>query len=121
MSFDDDDAATALEEFSDERTVRVSVPVLSVASTITDRTSPPGERDEPILLVVAGSEAGRVYPLTAKPMFVIGRGADCDLRFEDGKLSRKHAFLLRAGGDVVFEDAGSTNGCFVNDRRVPLA
>jgi len=50
--------------------------------------------------------------------FVIGRGDDCDLPLADGTVSRHHAVLSSAGDRVTLRDQGSSNGTFVNGRRV---
>ncbi|HEX6280202.1 MAG TPA: FHA domain-containing protein [Pyrinomonadaceae bacterium] len=57
--------------------------------------------------------------------FVIGRHSDCDLSIPDGRLSRTHAEIDRAGEIWEISDAGSSNGTEVNGNpvfeRVPLA
>jgi len=62
-------------------------------------------------------ESGVVYMLTA-PRIVVGRGKNCDLVVSESYVSGRHA-LLRLGPELtVVEDSGSTNGVFVNGRRV---
>jgi hypothetical protein len=63
---------------------------------------------------------GRVVPL-ASDRVVIGRSRECDIRIDDGNVSRRHAELSRSedastGWAVV--DLGSTNGTEVNGRRI---
>ncbi|MDP9221098.1 MAG: FHA domain-containing protein [Actinomycetota bacterium] len=65
----------------------------------------------------AGAETGAELPLT-KPVTVVGRGADCDVRLDDPGVSRRHAELRLSGPAVVLVDLGSTNGTSVNDERV---
>ena len=49
---------------------------------------------------------------------MVGRSADADIRVFDDAASRQHAVVVREGDDYVVQDLGSTNGTFVNGRRV---
>ncbi|MEM1013835.1 MAG: FHA domain-containing protein [Planctomycetota bacterium] len=49
---------------------------------------------------------------------VIGRREDCGLRIPLGDVSRKHCQLVCDGQSVLVQDLGSSNGTFVNNRRV---
>jgi pSer/pThr/pTyr-binding forkhead associated (FHA) protein len=49
---------------------------------------------------------------------VVGRSAESGLRLIEGSPSRRHAQLNLADGSVFVEDLGSTNGTYVNDRRI---
>lgn len=51
----------------------------------------------------------------------IGRDPDCDVRLEGSETSRIHAELRRDGGQVIVRDRDSTNGVWVNGRRVTEA
>jgi len=73
------------------------------------------------LVVYAGSQLGRVFPL--RPGFnVLGRSPQVDLPLLDEEVSRQHARLsVEARGDqveIILEDLGSTNGTFVNGSSV---
>jgi len=60
----------------------------------------------------------RVYPLNGF-MKEIGRLAECDIHLlDDARVSRRHARLDWDGSGWVVVDAGSTNGLFVNGKRV---
>ena len=49
---------------------------------------------------------------------VIGRAADADLIVPDASVSRRHARLRRRGQELDVADLGSSNGTFVNGRRI---
>jgi pSer/pThr/pTyr-binding forkhead associated (FHA) protein len=50
---------------------------------------------------------------------VFGRAQGCDVVLEgDGTASGRHARVFHRNGTVLIEDLGSTNGTFVNGRRV---
>jgi sigma-B regulation protein RsbU (phosphoserine phosphatase) len=53
-----------------------------------------------------------------KDSISIGRLSDVDLVVQDRFLSRHHARLYREGGHFWIEDLHSSNGTWVNDRRV---
>lgn len=72
-----------------------------------------------VLRGVSGTAFGRVYPLVGAT--TIGRAAECTLRIDDVNLSRLHARLVPNDAGLWIEDAGSTNGCFINGRRVQAA
>lgn len=48
----------------------------------------------------------------------IGRGADCEMRLADERISTRHCRLLRRGDAWWIEDLGSTNRTFVNSEPV---
>jgi pSer/pThr/pTyr-binding forkhead associated (FHA) protein len=73
----------------------------------------------PIRLVAEGGPYdGRVYELSATEV-AVGRAVDNDVVLDDPSLSRKHARLIRRGpGQIEVEDLGSSNGTFVNERKI---
>ena len=48
----------------------------------------------------------------------VGRAADNDLRLDGLQISNHHARFARENGSVAVEDAGSTNGVYVNGERI---
>src|SRR6266576_371780 len=71
-----------------------------------------------LLSISSGPEAGRSVEVSSD-RFVIGRDEGANLVLTDGKASRNHAYLeLKPTGQVILHDMGSTNGTFVNERRV---
>lgn len=78
----------------------------------------PGPSDlQGILTVLSGSRAGEVFRLDALE-YMIGRDEHADISIGDPGLSRAHGRLYRRGGQFYVEDVGSTNGTFVNARKL---
>jgi pSer/pThr/pTyr-binding forkhead associated (FHA) protein len=73
--------------------------------------------DGPLLRVVAGPLQGQQVDLAA-PRVLVGRSPACDAVLDDPTVSRQHALLLRAGGEVTVRDLGSTGGTTVNGEPV---
>ncbi len=48
----------------------------------------------------------------------IGRGPDNDLQIPDTKVSRHHCLIERQGSEINIRDLGSSNGTYVNGKRV---
>jgi predicted Zn finger-like uncharacterized protein len=71
------------------------------------------------LAVIAGPEAGKIYPIE-KPRVVIGR-QDADINVDDPEISRQHAALEISGEKVTLVDLGSTNGTFMGEDSVQAA
>lgn len=49
---------------------------------------------------------------------LIGRDLDCDVRLGNAEISRHHAVVYHEGGHPRVFDLGSSNGTFVNRKRV---
>jgi pSer/pThr/pTyr-binding forkhead associated (FHA) protein len=49
---------------------------------------------------------------------MVGRHPECDVRLDSLRVSRRHCILTAEGGEVVVRDLGSTNGTWINGRRV---
>ena len=76
-----------------------------------------GPRSEAALTVLRGENAGAFYVLEDHQT-VIGRDPDVGLALPDDRLSRRHACITRAAGSFFIEDLESTNGTFVDGKRV---
>jgi pSer/pThr/pTyr-binding forkhead associated (FHA) protein len=68
------------------------------------------------LLGRTGAVAGR--DVAVADLLRIGAGADNDFRVVVGGVSRNHARIVKTEGAYWLEDAGSTNGTFLNGQRV---
>jgi pSer/pThr/pTyr-binding forkhead associated (FHA) protein len=71
----------------------------------------------PLFTVVSGPMRGASLRLSWQPQ-VIGRGSSADLAIDDPHLSRRHASVRLTAEGVSIVDLGSTNGTWVNDRRI---
>src|SRR5690348_712068 len=71
------------------------------------------EARTPAVILVAGER----IPVTADGLS-LGRGEDNDVVIASSKASRHHARIIADGEGVVVQDLGSSNGTFVNGRRI---
>jgi two-component system cell cycle response regulator len=80
------------------------------------------EEKRPSLIVLAGRDFGRQYFL-AKGETSIGRDEDCTIRLNDARVSRKHSKIVGDPEGPYFKviDLDSTNGTFLNDKRIKEA
>src|SRR6266513_4924931 len=70
------------------------------------------------LTIKSGPGAGRTVEVEGTE-FTIGREAGVDLVLTDGKASRRHAALrVLPDGRATLYDLGSSNGTFVDGRRI---
>lgn len=69
------------------------------------------------LVVTDGTLAGTTVTLTAQPV-TIGRADDSTIVLTDDFVSTRHARLVPAEGKWLLEDLGSTNGTYLDRRRV---
>ena len=65
----------------------------------------------------SGPEPAREISLTGEE-FLIGRGADCNLRLAVSAISRHHCMIRLHGHEATLMDLGSANGTFLNGQRV---
>lgn len=87
------------------------------------RTSVRG-KTMPTLIVLKGAQADTRYRLDKAEMW-IGRGPTCDISILDGQASRRHAVIEYQNFGAqneepvcVIRDNGSTNGTYLNGKRV---
>jgi pSer/pThr/pTyr-binding forkhead associated (FHA) protein len=69
-----------------------------------------------VLRGVSGAVFSKVFPITGP--VVIGRAAECDISVPADEISRRHALIKPTPDGVSVEDLGSSNGTYVNNRRV---
>lgn len=53
-----------------------------------------------------------------KNNFIIGKSSSCDYQITDHVVSRRHCKITNNGKNYYIEDLGSTNGTFINNKKV---
>lgn len=82
--------------------------------------SRPRRRGRAVLTILSGRDVGKTFKVTGHET-VIGRASDADLQIVDDGVSRRHARLVREpDGMVKVHDLRSTNGTYINGKRVDL-
>jgi pSer/pThr/pTyr-binding forkhead associated (FHA) protein len=69
------------------------------------------------LVVAKGRHQGKTIPLKHSP-FIIGRHKNCQLCAASMEISRQHCAIEVAGSGLKIKDLGSTNGTYVNNRKL---
>jgi len=82
--------------------------IVSTSGSMQATKSPAGS--QPQLLVRMSFEN--------RPQLSVGRSPDSDVRLDGLQISNHHARFMRTNGNVAVEDAGSTNGVYVNGERI---
>jgi hypothetical protein len=95
---------------------RESVPLGAIAIELDDRQAAKPERADFRLRMVKGVPPDALYPIRGKAR--IGRSDEGEIVLVDPSVSRTHAVLEVQRGRAVVRDLESTNGTFVNGRRV---
>ena len=91
----------------------------SITTQVDLKTLEGGAR--PALVVMTGKQLGKKFDL-AGAKSVIGRSSECEVSIKEEDLSRQHAEIYVEGdGKVKVVDLGSTNGTFVNKKKVKEA
>ncbi|TBO58560.1 FHA domain-containing protein [Streptomyces kasugaensis] len=61
---------------------------------------------------------GRTWPLDPSRSYTVGRDPQGDMVLDDARVSWRHATVRWAGHSWIIEDQGSTNGTYVQGRRI---
>ncbi len=69
------------------------------------------------LIVKAGDEIDKSFDLI-KDKNIVGRDPDSDIVIDDIEVSRNHLTITRKGNTFQIEDQNSTNGTFINGRKL---
>ena len=96
--------------------------MLAVAAIVAARPRP-GNPVEiaslvPVNAILRVFELGRERVFEGLCPLTIGRDRGCELALADAEVSRRHARLETQGGIVFLRDLESSNGTFLNGRRL---
>ena len=69
-----------------------------------------------LLRGVSGAVFSKVFPIVGPT--VIGRAGECDIPVPADEISRRHALVKPTADGLSVEDLGSSNGTFINNKRV---
>jgi pSer/pThr/pTyr-binding forkhead associated (FHA) protein len=72
-----------------------------------------------LLRGVSGAVFGKVFPVGGPT--AIGRAPECDISVQGEEISRRHALVKPTSDGLSVEDLGSSNGTYVNGKRVQQA
>ena len=75
------------------------------------------EFQERLLIVEEGPNAGQSFVLQGM-ICTLGRTSDNTIAIDSARISRRHAQIKLLPDSAVLEDMGSTNGTWVNGRRI---
>lgn len=91
----------------------------TIVTTIKSMTE--SEALDPYLMIISGANIGKLFNLNANE-FIAGRLQDCQIWIEDTTISRKHFRILRnSNNECTIIDLDSTNGTYINNKRVTSA
>ena len=75
-----------------------------------------GKARNALVVVEPATQKGRAYGLTDE--VTLGRAAGCTVTLDDNFVSQLHARVTRRDGVLYAEDLGSTNGTYVNGKKL---
>jgi hypothetical protein len=81
-------------------------------------------RERPVLVVTGGPGSGRVFSLSHDTTTCLGRAKMNDIILDDTSVSSEHCRIRPEEGGFIVHDLKSTNGTYVNEKKVshhPLA
>jgi hypothetical protein len=110
------DAAAAKDDAAEEAPSPTLVERMSRTEEYLEKTVTLRER--PVLTITRGPGLGQVYGLGGRAATSIGRAKANEVVVEDLSVSSEHCRIRPQDGRFVLHDLRSTNGTFVNERRV---
>ncbi|MDQ6928997.1 MAG: FHA domain-containing protein, partial [Actinomycetota bacterium] len=80
------------------------------------RSSRGGKSGSKLRIVEPADRRGQTYELGDE--LTLGRATGCQVTIEDNYVSQLHARVFRREGQLYIEDLGSTNGTYLNRKKV---
>jgi pSer/pThr/pTyr-binding forkhead associated (FHA) protein len=99
------------------RVAQANVPAVFSTPTATADTTKQADQKATKLVVTEGDKAGTEIALSGRQL-TIGRAGDSDLIVDDEYASTHHAKLVFINGDWLIQDLDSTNGTFLDGKKV---
>lgn len=99
--------------------VEVKGPPASLANPASNRSARPVRRGRPpgrLKVIEPAEHRGHTYDLGDE--LTVGRAGGCQVILDDTYVSQLHARVFRRDGQLYVEDLGSTNGTYVNRKKV---
>jgi hypothetical protein len=96
----------------DEKNTLCYKPIKNVIPAQNNFPEPKGQ-----LTLNTGTAGSKVFCLKASPL-IIGRHESCDIILNDHSVSRRQAKIEYREGEYILTDLASTNGTFVNGKRI---
>jgi pSer/pThr/pTyr-binding forkhead associated (FHA) protein len=98
--------------------VQVSAPATSAAAAneTTARGAAPAAPVARLRVIEPAAEKGRTFDLTDE--VTVGRASGCQVALTDPTVSQLHARIFRRDGRLFVEDLGSSNGTYLNRKKV---
>ena len=88
------------------------------AAAAPPRSSARKGKKAPRKAVVIEGDSHRGVTFDLREELIIGRGPKCQVVLDDSYVSQMHARLFAKGDAYMVEDLGSTNGTYLNRRKV---
>jgi hypothetical protein len=108
-----------IAKFAQPRTsIAAKIPAADQTAAVPQTSST--KKLTPYLKITKGPDTGKVFAIVKSPLR-IGRDPSNDIVLVANGISRRHAIVTIEGSKVLLTDLGSTNGTYVNTKRIQQA